>query len=213
MNITALRPKAIGCLEPLANVFIKLGFTPNIISFLSLLTGVAAAYLFFRTLFAWGAVLLVISAVLDLVDGSVARKTNRESRFGAVFDWIVDKYVDSLVLLGIGLSGIAIMSAYVPVPDGYLPAADFAVVALAIIGSLMNTFIKPVVYAEVGFEKREDGKIDDPLERVGFFGRPETIICLVLGGLTGYIAIAVILVAVCTNLSAVQRIIYLYRNL
>ena len=213
MNITALRPKVIGCLEPLANIFIKLRFTPNIISVLSLLAGIAAAYLFFNRLFIYGALMLFASAVLDLVDGSVARKTGKESRFGAVFDWIVDKYVDSIVLLGIGLSGIAIISGYLPVPPEYIPAADFAIVALAIIGSLMNTFIKPVVYAEVGFEKREDGKIDDPLERVGFFGRPETIIVLVLGGLTGFIAIAVIIVALCTNLSALQRIIYLYRNL
>ncbi|MBN1431253.1 MAG: CDP-alcohol phosphatidyltransferase family protein [Methanomicrobiaceae archaeon] len=213
MNITALRPKVIGCLEPLANIFIKLRLTPNIISVLSLLAGIAAAYLFFNMFFIYGALMLFASAILDLVDGSVARKTGKESRFGAVFDWIVDKYVDSIVILGIGLSGIAIISGYFPVPPEYIPAADFAIVALAIIGSLMNTFIKPVVYAEVGFEKREDGKIDDPLERVGFFGRPETIIVLVLGGLTGFIAIAVIIVALCTNLSALQRIIYLYQNL
>lgn len=213
MNITALRPKVIGCLEPLANIFIKLHFTPNIISVLSLAAGIAAAYLFFSMNFLSGAAMLFISAILDLVDGTVARKTGKETRFGAVFDWIVDKYVDSIVLLGIGLSGIAIISGYLPVPAEYVPAVDFAVVALAIIGSLMNTFIKPVVYAEVGFEKREDGKIDDPLERVGFFGRPETIIVLILGGVTGFISLAVIVVALCTNLSALQRIIYLYRNL
>ena len=213
MNITALRPKFIGCLEPLANIFIKLRLTPNIISVFSLLAGAGAAYLFFYQYFVSGAIMLLVSAVLDLIDGTVARKTGKETKFGAVFDWIVDKYVDSIVLLGIGLSGIAIVSGYLPVPPQYVPAVDFAVVAIAIIGSLMNTFIKPVVYAEVGFEKREDGKIDDPLERVGFFGRPETIIVLILGGLTGFIAIAVIIVAVCTNLSALQRIIYLYRNL
>jgi len=213
MNITALRPKFIGCFEPLANIFIKLKITPNIISVLSLIAGIAAAFLFFYQLFIYGALMLLVSAVLDLVDGTVARKTGKETNFGAVFDWIVDKYVDSIVLLGVGLSGIAIISGYIPVPAEYIPAVDFAVVAAAIIGSLMNTFIKPVVYAEVGFEKREDGKIDDPLERVGFFGRPETIIVLVLGGLTGFIAIAAIIVAACTNLSALQRIIYLYRNL
>jgi archaetidylinositol phosphate synthase len=213
MNITALRPKFTGCLEPIANIFIRLRFTPNSISVLSLLAGFGAAYLFFYQYFVSGAIFLFVSAVLDLVDGTVARKTGRESKFGAVFDWIVDKYVDSIVILGIGLSGIAIISGYFPIPAQYIPAADFAVVAIAIIGSLMNTFIKPVVYAEVGFEKREDGKIDDPLERVGFFGRPETIIIIILGGLTGFIAIAVILVAICTNLSALQRIIYLYRHL
>ena len=213
MNITALRPKFIGCLEPIADIFIKLRFTPNMVSCTSLICGLACAYLFFCREFALGAVLLLISAILDLVDGTVARKTGRESKFGAVFDWIVDQYVDSHVLLGVGMSGIAIISPYLPLAPEQTVYADLFVVALAIIGSLMNTFIKPVTYAEVGFEKREDGKIDDPLERVGFFGRPETIIILILGGLSGFIAPAVIIIAVCTNLSAFQRIIYLYLHL
>jgi len=58
-----------------------------------------------------------------------------------------------------------------------------------------------------------EGKIDDPLEGVGFFGRPETFVVLILGGLAGVIWVSVILIAVCTNLSAMQRIIYLYRTL
>jgi archaetidylinositol phosphate synthase len=58
-----------------------------------------------------------------------------------------------------------------------------------------------------------EGKIDDPLEGVGFFGRPETFLFLILGGITGYIWVSVIIIAVCTNLSAIQRIIYLYRTL
>jgi archaetidylinositol phosphate synthase len=90
---------------------------------------------------------------------------------------------------------------------------DAAIVAFAIIGSLMNTFIKPVVYAETGYQERVDGKIEDPLEGVGFFGRPETILVLIIGGLTGFIWVSVILIAVGTNLSALQRIIYLYGRL
>jgi archaetidylinositol phosphate synthase len=121
----------------------------------------------------------------------------------------VDKYVDTLALLGVGLSGITIVSQYFPVP----PLADFAVVAFAIIGSLMNTFIKPVVYAEIGYHEKVEGKIDDPLEGVGFFGRPETILVLILGGVSGFTGISVIIIAICTNLSAFQRIMYLYRTL
>ena len=77
----------------------------------------------------------------------------------------------------------------------------------------MNTFIKPVVYAEIGYHEKVEGKIDDPLEGVGFFGRPETILVLILGGVFGFIWLSVIVIAVCTNLSAIQRIIYLYRTL
>jgi archaetidylinositol phosphate synthase len=155
-----------------------------------------------------GSILLAVSAILDLADGNVARKTKCKSDFGAVLDWITDKYVDSLVLLGIGLSGTAVVSQLVPGP----PWVDTATMGLAIIGSLMNTFIKPVAYAEIGYLTKEDGKISDPLENIGFFGRPETILTLIIFGLINQIWIAVILIAACTNLSALQRIIYLARR-
>ena len=209
MNITALRPRFSKYLDPVAEVFVMIGITPNQISLLALLAGIVCAVLFFQKQFLVGALFLLLSAIFDLVDGSVARKTNSHTDFGAVFDWSVDKYVDALVLLGVGLSGIAIVSQYFALP----PLADFAVVAFAIIGSLMNTFIKPVVYAEIGYHKKVEGKIDDPLEGVGFFGRPETILVLILGGLSGFIWVSVILIAVCTNLSAIQRILYLYKTL
>jgi len=190
MNITALRPRFIGYLEPVADVLVRLRITPNQISMLALLAGIGAAILFMERLFIGGSLLLLLSAVFDLIDGSVARKTNAHTNFGA-------------------LSGIAIVSQNFPVP----PIADFAVVAFAITGSLMNTFIKPVVYAEIGYREKVEGKIDDPLEGIGFFGRPETLLFLIIGGITGYIWVAVIVIAVCTNLSAIQRIIYLYRTL
>jgi archaetidylinositol phosphate synthase len=209
MNITALRPRFIKYLEPVAVVFVRCHITPNQISVLSLVAGIACAILFFEQQFFWGSLALLLSAILDLVDGSVARMTNSHTKFGAVFDWIVDKYVDALVLLGIGLSGIAIISQYITVP----PVTDFAIVAFAIIGSLMNTFIKPVVYAEIGYREKVEGKIDDPLEGVGFFGRPETFLVLILGGVTGFIWLAVMIIAVCTNLSAIQRVMYLYKTL
>jgi archaetidylinositol phosphate synthase len=96
-----------------------------------------------------------------------------------------------------------------PVPQ----IADFAIIGLAMTGSLMNTFIKPVVYAEIGYREKVEGKIDDPLEGVGFFGRPETFLVLILGGVSGFIWVSVIIIAVCTNLSAIQRILYLYKTL
>jgi archaetidylinositol phosphate synthase len=209
MNITALRPRFVKYLEPVADIFVRLKITPNQISVLSLIAGGICAVLFFRREFLPGSVALLVSAVLDLIDGSVARRTNAQTKFGAAFDWIVDKYVDAIVLLGIGLAGIPIVSQLLPVP----PIADFAVVAIAITGSLMNTFIKPVVYAEIGYREKVEGKIDDPLEGVGFFGRPETFLVLILGGVTGFIWASVIIIAVCTNLSAIQRIIYLYQTL
>jgi archaetidylinositol phosphate synthase len=215
MNITALRPRFVRYLEPVAEVFVRLHVTPNQISLLALVAGGISAFLFFRHEFLLGSLALLVSAVFDLIDGSVARRTGAHTNFGAVFDWIVDKYVDAIALMGIGLSGIPIISQFLPVPT----LADFAVVTVAITGSLMNTFIKPVVYAEIGYREKVEGKIDDPLEGVGFFGRPETFLVLIAGGISsliwapGFIWASVVIIAVCTNLSALQRIMYLYRTL
>jgi len=208
MNITSLRHKLTGWANPIVWFFVKTGFTPNQITLLSLFFGIGAAICYFCQSFLVGSILLLISGVLDLTDGSVARITKKKSDFGAISDWIVDKYVDGMVLLAIGLSGIPIISQF----TGFAPTADMFVAGAAVIGSIMNTFIKPVTYAEIGYTCKEDGKISDPLEGVGFFGRPETIIALIFFGIIGYIWIAVIIVAICTNLSALQRIVYLWKK-
>ncbi|NLO77456.1 MAG: CDP-alcohol phosphatidyltransferase family protein [Methanomicrobiales archaeon] len=213
MNITALRPRAIKMLDPVAHACAKTGITPNQLTSLAILSGIACAVLYANRMFVAGSLMLFLSAILDLVDGSVARINNKTSNFGAVFDWIADKYIDALALLGIGISGIAIISYIISVNGFPAHTLDFTIVAIAIIGSLMNTFIKTVVYAEIGYDAREDGKIADPLEGVGFFGRPETLIVLIIGGVSGFIWISAIIVALCTNLSAIQRIIYLYRTI
>ena len=209
MNITALRPRLIHHLEPVGRAFARAGFTPNQISLLAFLLGVVVMLLFATRHFVLGSLVLLVSAGLDLVDGIVSRIQNTGTKFGAVFDWIVDKYIDTLALVGIGISGIPIVTWFLALP----PVADSVVVMFAILGSMMNTFIKPVVYAEVGFADRLHGKIEDPLEGVGFFGRPETLIVLILGGLTGLIWASVLIIAIATNLSAVERIIYLHHHL
>ena len=208
MNITAFRYRFIGYIQPLAGIFLRLGISPNMVTVLSILAGLACAGCYATSAFLAGSIFLFISAILDLIDGTVARESGKETRFGAVFDWIADKYTDAIVIIGVGLSAIPIVSRFLPVPSTW----DFAIVAVAVTGSLMNTFIKPVTYAEIGFSERRDGKIEDPLEGVGFFGRPETLLILGLGGLVGYIWVSVIIIALCTNLSALERIMYLYRR-
>lgn len=208
MNITAFRYRFIRYVQPLSGIFIRFGISPNIVTVLSILAGLACAACYASRAFLAGSIFLFISAILDLIDGAVARRSGRETRFGAVFDWIADKYTDAIVIIGVGISAIPIISGFLPVPATW----DFAIVAVAVTGSLMNTFIKPVTYAEIGFTERRDGKIEDPLEGVGFFGRPETLLILGLGGLVGYIWVSVIIIAICTNLSALERIMYLYRR-
>lgn len=168
MNITAFRPRAIKILDPLAHACAKTGITPNQLTLLAIISGIACAILYANRMFVAGSIMLFISGILDLIDGGVARINNKSSDFGAVFDWIADKYIDTLALLGIGMSGIAIISRFISVNAFPAQTLDFTIIAIAIIGSFMNTFIKPVVYAEIGYDNRKDGKIADPLEGIGF---------------------------------------------
>jgi len=204
LNLTKYRDHLIGFISPVSRAFAATGITPNQITLLSLLLGIAAGVLYGVNLIYAGAAALLLSGLLDFIDGGVARIKNRSSKFGAAIDWIVDKYVDCIVLLGIGLGGLV----------------DMRLVAIAVFGSMINTFIKPVVYAEIGYQQKHDGKIKDPLEGVGIYGRPETVITLIifscLSAYTflgfGAMTIAIAIVAVGTNFSALQRVLYLYWN-
>lgn len=204
MNLTKYRDHLIGYISPVSRAFAATGITPNQITLLSLLLGLAAGLLYGLQYAYAGAAALLLSGLLDFIDGGVARINQKASKFGAAIDWVVDKYVDCLVLLGLGLGGMV----------------DMRLAAIAVFGSMINTFIKPVVYAEIGYQQKHDGKIKDPLEGVGIYGRPETVITLIvfscLSAFTFYgftaMTIAVAIVAVGTHLSALQRILYLYLN-
>ncbi len=107
--------------------------TPNHITTLSLLTGLAAAGLFAAggALAHLGAVMFVLALVLDHADGELARMTGRTSRFGHYYDLAADATVLTMVFMGIGLG----------LPSGALDgwAAELGVLAgvsIAIIISL-----------------------------------------------------------------------------
>ncbi len=197
VNITKYRDRLVHYVDPVARAFAKMGLTPNQLTLISLVFGAASALLYAFQHAYLAAAMLLLSGLFDFIDGGVARLSGKASAFGAAIDWIIDKYVDCLVLIGIGFSGLA----------------DPRIVAIAVFGSMINTFIKPVTYAEIGFDKKEGGKIKDPLEGIGIFGRPETAITLIVLSLLNQVYWAVVIVAVMTNFSALQRIIYLYTHM
>lgn len=199
MNLTSKRKRIKRVYEPVGVALARTPITPNIITVISVILGVSAAVFFFKEKPLTAAILVFMSGFFDLLDGIVAREKERASKFGAVFDWLADKFVDGFLLFFIGIT----------YSTPYLTA-------IAVVASMLHTFIKPVAYAEIGFSSREKGKIDDPLEGVGFFGRPETLLMIIIfsifehfkifGGLeTGFILITAL-----TTLSLLQRIVYLY---
>ncbi|QWK19134.1 MAG: CDP-alcohol phosphatidyltransferase family protein [Hydrogenobacter thermophilus] len=201
MNLTKRRESLKKVYAPVGIVLYKLHFPPNLITLLSLLLGMASAYAFYHGKLLTASSFLLLSGLFDLADGTVARLSERTSKFGAVFDWIADKWVDGFVLGTVG----------------YFYAGPFTAIT-AVTASMLHSFIKPVVYSEIGYEARIKGKIKDPLEGVGFFGRPETHITLIIFALFERmnapfgLSVGIKLIALLTLLSLLMRILYLYKH-
>ncbi len=91
-------------LMPFVRLFIKLGISPDAVTFVGTL-GVAAGALVF---FPQGELLigvLVITAFVfsDLIDGKMARELGRKSRFGAFWDSTLDRIGDGAIFGGLVL--------------------------------------------------------------------------------------------------------------
>ncbi|HYA16092.1 MAG TPA: CDP-alcohol phosphatidyltransferase family protein, partial [Bryobacteraceae bacterium] len=74
---------------------------PNVLTFLGLVINIWAAFLFAAGKFIPGGIVLIGAGLFDMVDGRVARETNRVTRFGGFFDSVIDRYSDLGVLVGL----------------------------------------------------------------------------------------------------------------
>ncbi len=201
MNLTGKKEYFEKFYTPFGVLLYKLRFPANFITLLSLLIGTCSALAYYKENLLLAMFLLIISGILDLSDGIVARLSGKPTKFGAIFDWISDKWVDGLILGTVG----------------YFYAGPFWA-TLAICSSMLHSFIKPVVYSEIGYFVKIKGKIQDPLENIGFFGRPEThiflIIFTILEKFNTQIGLnyGIKLITLLTLFSLFQRIGYLYKH-
>ncbi len=84
---------------------IAINISPNIITFLSIVLMLIACYFIIIKLLIPAAIFFALSALFDALDGVVAKKYNRSTRFGAFFDRIADKTNDSLIIIAITYVG------------------------------------------------------------------------------------------------------------
>lgn len=88
-------------LDVIARALVKLGFSPNGLTIIGvLIAGIAAALIVNGVLAIAGAIVL-FAGVFDMFDGAVARLTNRVTKFGALFDSVMDRISEAVVLLGL----------------------------------------------------------------------------------------------------------------
>jgi phosphatidylglycerophosphate synthase len=86
--------------------------SPNVVTLISLLfaLGAAAAFGFASSARPWlllvGAAAVAINAILDGLDGKLARLSNQETKRGDFLDHVVDRYADLAILAGLALSAL-----------------------------------------------------------------------------------------------------------
>jgi len=92
----------------LGGLFEKLPFTPNQVTLMSAAVGVGAGILFMFDQWLAGAISVFASMVLDGLDGEVARRKNMKTKYGAFLDTMLDRVVDTTVVLGVAYSSAKI---------------------------------------------------------------------------------------------------------
>lgn len=164
--------------------------SPNTWTALGIVVTLVAAGAIIAGQFFVAAVLLAIGVALDLVDGAVARAAKRATVRGAYIDTIADRYVEGI---------IAVSLLFLVLPP--LGVDSEIWIGAYLVGAFMTTYAKAAA--------KEKDLVTKEL-RGGLFERAERMIVLLLGLLAAslnplYLTIALALLAVLTNISALQR--------
>ena len=178
--------------RPLAHMLIRLGFMPDWLRLCGLVMNLGATAAFAKGFLHWGALIMMVAGLCDILDGQVAREGRKETKFGALLDSTTDRYSEIFIYFGIG--------AYLIGRDEWVATG---ILFFAITGSLMVSYVRA----------RAEGLGEDC--KVGFMQRPERLIALGLGSLTGHqgLVFVLVLLAVTTNYTVIERLAHIRNRL
>jgi CDP-diacylglycerol--glycerol-3-phosphate 3-phosphatidyltransferase len=176
-------------LDSLVDFLAALRVKPNLLTLMGLVINIFAAILFAKGIFFFAALVVLFAGIFDMVDGEVARRTKKVTKFGAFFDSVIDRYSDVVLLLGL-VVWYAKLNKMLFV----------SLTVLALIGSLMTSYTRA----------RAESLI--PACKVGFLERPERIVLLIIGALTDRMAAVLWVMAILSNWTVSQRIWYTWQE-
>ena len=168
--------------------------SPNAISWLGFILTLGAATLIVAENFIFAGLVVIFAGFFDMVDGALARKTNRVTRFGGILDSTLDRLSEAALMLGM----LVLFARQQMV-------AETLLVGLTLLGSLMVSYLRARIEG-AGLECR-----------IGLFTRAERVIVLTLGLLLTTVSqyalvIALVVVAVLSFITVGQRLYYAYRH-
>jgi phosphatidylglycerophosphate synthase len=162
---------------------------PNVLTFLGLVINIGAAALLAVGQFRWAGVVIIGAGLFDMVDGRVARETNRVTRFGGFFDSVLDRYSDLALLVGLLVWYGSINRPFYVV-----------LTAIVMTGSVMVSYTRA----------RAENSI--PTCKVGFMERPERVVLVIIGALFDRMAPVLWIIAVLANLTVVHRMVFTFQE-
>ncbi len=162
---------------------------PNVLTFLGLVINIGAAALLALGQFRWAGLVIIGAGLFDMVDGRVARQTNRVTRFGGFFDSVLDRYSDLALLVGL-LVWYGSINRW-----GYV-----VLTAIVMTASVMVSYVRA----------RAENTI--PTCKVGFMERPERVVLLIIGALFDKMAPVLWVIAVLGNLTVIHRMVFTWQE-
>ncbi len=186
-----IRALTAGAMTRAGQAVHRLGIHPDTITIGGLLLVVIAAVPIAQGQHTLGGLLLLAGLPLDALDGAVARAMQRRDRFGAVLDSTLDRYADGLIFAAL---------AY------YFVERSELIAFLLALAALNGSFV-------VSYVRARAGEAGLPV-KIGWFSRLERVAVLLLMLLIPALLLpGLIVLAVGTNISAVQRLWYVRRHL
>ena len=180
--------------QPLAELLAKTSITPNILTWLGFVITIGAALLIATGHLVSAGIVVLFAGFFDMLDGALARHTNKVTRFGAVLDSTLDRLSEAVLLLGILVLNL--------LQDRLV--IEILLVFLALIGSLMVSYVRARAEAS-GLECK-----------VGLFTRGERVPVLALGLLLSQfdyaLTIALSIIILFSFITAGQRIFHTWRQ-
>ena len=176
-------------IDPIVSVLARLGVSPNVLTLLGLAVAIGAAVPLAFGQFLIGGVIVLAGSSLDMLDGALARATQKTSKFGGFLDSTTDRVAEGVILLGLLIH--------------YANAAateEILLIFIAMLASVLVSYIRA----------RAEGL--GLSCKVGIVTRPERVVLLSLGLIIDQVTIFLYLVAVLSALTAAHRFVHVWRQ-
>lgn len=192
MITKALQAWARGIARRAAQIFVRTPITPNMLTLFGLVLNIVVATLLATGHLVAGGVMIIVAGLFDMLDGALAKITNRVSAFGAFLDSVVDRYSEAVVLLGLLLYYYQQLSIQ--------RVTEVVLIYAILFGSVMISYTRA----------RAEGL--NIKNEVGLMARPERIILLAVGLLFNTVLLIPVLwvLAIGTQITAIQRIVHVW---